>query len=287
MELQKPINEGATTHWINEDERYELPDSRPHRIAQEALKATPPFHFPIAFPQVFLRERAGFDVILGNPPWEITTLEEDRFWTRYVPGLQSLPQFEREKIQSEWREQRPDIVSIFLKELAETDLVRSILIRGPYPGMGTGLPDLYKGFVWRFWALVNRPDGRIGVVLPRVVFSAKGSAEFRQEIFLGGTVEDLTNLVNNAQWVFDNVHPQYTVTLLCLRKLAPDNETTLPMRGPYASKQAYVTGMNVEAVRFSLEDVLNWTATAALPLLPDDYGGASVCANPKGTQLRI
>ena len=28
-----------------------------------------PFHFPVRFPEIFLRERAGFDVVLGNPPW--------------------------------------------------------------------------------------------------------------------------------------------------------------------------------------------------------------------------
>ena len=34
-------------------------------------------HFPTAFPEVFLRERAGFDVILGNPPWKEAKVEED------------------------------------------------------------------------------------------------------------------------------------------------------------------------------------------------------------------
>ncbi|GAH47434.1 unnamed protein product, partial [marine sediment metagenome] len=69
-----------------------------HNKAKEFVRAMPPFHFPIAFPEVFLRDRAGFDVIVGNPPWEEATLEEDDFWARYAPGLQSLPQHEQEAL---------------------------------------------------------------------------------------------------------------------------------------------------------------------------------------------
>ena len=67
-----------------------------HRWAKEALGELTPFHFPIAFPEVFLRDRAGFDVILGNPPWEKTQVEEHAFWGRYQPGLRGLSQNARE-----------------------------------------------------------------------------------------------------------------------------------------------------------------------------------------------
>ncbi len=242
-----------------------------HEIALEALQAIPPFHFPIAFPQVFLRQRAGFDVILGNPPWEIAKPEENRFWTRYVPGLHSRPQHEREDIQALWREGRPELHAQFIDERAKMILVRKVLLTGPFPGMGTGDPDLYKGFTWRFWSLISDGAGRMGVVLPRSVFSTKGASEFRRDVFSSGTVEDMTNLVNNRQWTFEEVHPQYTVTLFSLRKQRPNSSTMLTMRGPYSSAINYKTGMQGEAVRFPLDEVFNWTSTAALPLLPDDF----------------
>ena len=56
-----------------------------------------PFHFPAAFPEVFLRAQPGFDVIVGNPPWQEATLEEDAFWARHAPGLRALPQREQER----------------------------------------------------------------------------------------------------------------------------------------------------------------------------------------------
>jgi hypothetical protein len=269
-QLKEKIDEGQSTHWMKDEVLKELPDSELHQIAKNALEAISPFHFPIAFPQVFLRKQSGFDVILGNPPWEEATLEEDRFWTRYVPGLHSMKQRQQETMKAEWREQRPDLVTQYEQELAKTELMRKVLVTGPFPGMGTGDPDLYKGFVWRFWALINRPYGRTGVVLPRSVFSAKGASEFRSEIFQKGIVEDMTNLVNNRQWIFDDVHPQYTVTLFSLRRQKPKLDTTLPMRGPYRSLDRYRKGMQSEPIKFKLEEVLGWTETVALPLLPDE-----------------
>lgn len=268
--LKQEIDEGQPTHWMKEDVLKELPDSELHQIAKDALEAIAPFHFPIAFPQVFLREHSGFDVILGNPPWEEATLEEDRFWTRYVPGLQSMTQREQEKMKTEWRRQRPDLVSQYDQELAQNKLMRRVLVTGPFPGMGTGDPDLYKGFVWRFWALINRPNGRTGVVLPRSVFSAKGGSEFRQVIFKTGITEDITNLVNNRQWIFDEVHPQYTVTLFVIKKQKPTTDTLFPMRGPYRNLKHFELGMKRKPITFTLEEVLSWTDTAALPLLPDE-----------------
>ena len=82
---------------------------------------------------------------------------------------------------------------------------------------GGGDPDLYKAFCWRFWNLVAVAGGRIGVVLPRSAFCAKGSSEFRMAVFDKASV-DIAFLVNNGQWVFPEVHPQYTIGLTCITK---------------------------------------------------------------------
>lgn len=269
--LQQRLNEGELVNWIGEKVRHRLPGSEPHRIARAALQAIPPFHFPTAFPQVFLRERAGFDVILGNPPWEEVTVEEDRFWTRYVPGFHSLPQYKQEELKENMRQQRPDLVGLFQEERDAAEFLRKVLVTGPFPGMGTGDPDLYKAFVWRFWSLNGEKVGRLGVILPRSVFSSRGSTEFRREIYATGSVEDLTSLVNNRKWVFEEVHPQYSIVLFSLRKLKPGSESTLPMRGPFSSRATYDVGMLADPIRFRLPEILGWTSTAALPLLPDKF----------------
>jgi hypothetical protein len=168
------------------------------------------------------------------------------------------------------RRERPDLVARLEREVAEAESLRRLLTHGGYPGMGTGDPDLYKAFCWRFWTLVRRGGGKVGVVLPRSAFTAKGSTAFRKAILGAGTFRDLTFLVNNRQWIFEGVHPQYTIALASLERRAPTRTTTLPLRGPYASLEAFHAGTARPPRRLPVADVLTWTDSASLPLLPSD-----------------
>jgi hypothetical protein len=238
------------------------------RKVAEAFGGAKPTHFPVVFPEVFLRERAGFDAIVGNPPWEKTTLERTRFWGRHVPGLQGLSQREKEMAMTRVQRARPDLQAEFEKESEDTHALKRLLLSSNYPGMGTGDPDLYKAFVWRFWHLLA-PDGHLGVVLPRVALQAKGGADFRRELFSRGEFDDLTFLLNNKHWVFDEVHAQYTIVLTALRRSRSAGEW-VPFRGPYTSLARFKARSDADVVRFAKTDVLSWTDTAALPLLPSE-----------------
>jgi hypothetical protein len=250
-----------------------LPGSETHERARKVLLAVPPFHFPVAFPEVFLRSRPGFDVIIGNPPWEEATVEEDRFWTRHLPGLHSKSQKVQEDEKKRLRRERPDLGKAYEEEKAEAELLRSVLTSGQYPGMGTGDPDVYKAFYWRFWELLAANTGWAGVVLPRSAMAAKGSKEFRERAFTEGQFHDLTWLVNNQGWVFQDVHPQYTIVLTALEKRAPAVDQTLPSRGPFRSLKRFNDGVAKPALYFPVSEVRTWTDTFALPLLPSEDAG--------------
>jgi len=247
-----------------------------HKRSGEVLKDIPPFHFPVAFPEVFLRERAGFDVILGNPPWEEAMLEEDDFWARFAPGIQSLPQHEQEALKRKCRRERPDLLAQLDREVAEADALRCVLVTGPYPGMGTGDPDLYKAFCWRFWHLVSTQGGRIGVVLPRSAFCAKGSSPFRLGLLAKGSAR-ITYLLNNAGWVFPEVHPQYSIVLAGMERSDSGPIGTVELAGPFRSFEGFASGSGASPASFRTDEVRTWTDTAALPLLPAE-GSADVFA---------
>jgi len=261
---QVPVN---LDKWEEVSDR--LPGSKEHRAARERLEGLHVLHFPVAFPEVFLRERPGFDVIVGNPPWQEATLEEHAFWARHSPGLRSLPQREQEAAKARLRRDRPDLVAAYERELAEAEALRRALTAGPYPGMGTGDPDLYKAFCWRFWNLVCEEGGRIGVVLPRSALAAKGSTEFRRAVFSQAEGVDVTMLLNNKQWFFDDVHPQYTIGLVALARREAER-THVALRGPYPSLDRYTGGVVCEPAVFYGDEVQSWNDTASLPLLPTD-----------------
>jgi hypothetical protein len=135
--------------------------------------------------------------------------------------------------------------------------------------MGTGDPDLYKAFFWRFRTLVAGGGGRVGVVLPRSALSAKGSETFRKEVLPTAADVDLTLLLNNRQWVFDEVHPQYTIGL-CVITRGDSKGKTIGLRGPFANLASFEIGHEAPPARFSPAEVLSWNDSASLPLLPTE-----------------
>lgn len=246
-----------------------LAGSAVHRKAKKALEGLKPFHFPIAFPEVFLRERGGFDVLLGNPPWQELTVEAHAFWARHFPGMRSLGQKEQEAAKAKYRRERPDLAAQYEEEVSEAERFRKALTSGSFPGMGTGDPDLYKAFCWRFWTLVSEVGGWVGVVLPRSALAAKGSTEFRASLFAHANPLDITMLLNNKQWIFSEVHPQYTIALVAMKREEPKG-ASIRLSGPFASLERLQAGAKKPAARFTAEEVISWTDTASLPLLPTE-----------------
>ena len=261
------IDDGIDTGPISDTSIEDVTALSCYKQAQEVLKSTDPLHFPAAFPEVFDGSRSGFDVIIGNPPWDKTKVEEHEFWARHHPGLRSMSQSDRERKVDELKNERSDLVSELRKERREQEQRSKILLNGPYPGLGSGDPDLYQAFSWRFWNLIEK-DSYLGVVLPREAFLSKGSEAFRRHLLENGTVSDLTFILNNRQWAFDQVHPQTTIGLSSIQKRTPSDDTTVPIRGPYPSRERFDQGVKQSPYQFDLADVFSWTDTASLPLLP-------------------
>ena len=252
-----------------ETARKTVQASAARRQARAALDGLSVFHFPVAFPEVFLRRRSGFDVLLGNPPWQEATVEDHAFWARHFPGLRGMRQVDLERERERLRAARPDLEAELEREVEEAARIRKALTSGAYPGMGTGDPDFYKAFAWRFWNLATAEGGRIGVLLPRSALAAKGSEAFRKEMFAQAASVDLTMLLNNRQWVFDEVHPQYTIGLVAIVRGKPQGRS-IALRGPFADLQAFERGHGSQGALFAAADVLAWNDTASLPLLPTE-----------------
>jgi hypothetical protein len=223
-------------------------------------------HFPIAFPEVFARARSGFDCILGNPPWEEATVEELGFWTLRFPGLKSMSQADQRHEVDRLRRLHPDLAVDYGGAVEEAETLRRMLVAGPYPGMGTGDPDLYKAFAWRFWHLVGR-GGAIGVVLPRSALSAVGSTPWREKVLAQGAFADTTLLLNRAGWVFDDAEHRYTVGLVSIRKGA-EHVGLVSTRGPFRDLLSFLRGVEGKSAEFPVAEFVTWTTGAAFPLLP-------------------
>ncbi|MDE0667990.1 MAG: hypothetical protein OXI48_03040 [bacterium] len=193
-------------------------------------------HWPLAFPRVFTRERPGFDAVVGNPPWEEVTVERLGFFLLHRPGLQGLPQAERDDAIAELGVTRPELALAFAAEQARVSAWREAVAGGEYEPTA-GDPDLYKYFCQRYRFLV-RDGGAIGVVLPRSAFVAQGSEGFREWLYTRTSAERVDFLVNSGKWMFDS-EPRYGVALVVSRNVLPAAGHRVGIAGPADSPEAW------------------------------------------------
>ena len=185
-------------------------------------------HWPLTFPRVFVGGRPGFDVVVGNPPWEETKVEELGFYLLHRPGLQGLPQAERDAVIADLLKERPELSRALDKERRQVAAWRAAAAHGEYESTA-GDPDLYKYFCQRYRLLVC-DGGAIGVVLPRTAFVNEGSKGFRSWLYTRTTTERIDFLLNRGKWMFDS-EPRYTVALVVSRKQTPASDHRVEVAG--------------------------------------------------------
>jgi hypothetical protein len=228
----------------------------------EAGRELQPAHMPYLFPEVFLRKNSGFDVILGNPPWEKIKIETDQWWGLRLPGLRSMPQKEKNAELKAFRASRPDLEAEFEHEQEVVLALNNVIKKGPFD-LGSGDTDLYQAFAWRNWQLL-RPGGRSALVLPRTALSGSALAQWRREILANGSFADVCFIENTARWAFD-MEPRYTIGLSVTEK---SDERVVRWVGPFANLRDFLAGASqlaeVPAVEFT-----SWSNNVAFPLIPD------------------
>ena len=231
---------------------------------QERMRILNPGHMPYLFPEVFLRDNPGFDVMVGNPPWEKIKVEEHAWWGLRFPGLRGLDLMAKQVRLKSLKRERPDLVDEYEQAIILTTELRKILSKGIYPGMGTGDPDLFKAFSWRFWNL-TRDGGAVGIVLPSGALKGKGSERWRKQVFEECIFVDLVPLINTGGWVFDDIHKQSIVGLMVLGK-GSGKFASIRINNLCRSESDLqrIDASNV----VQIDEFLSWTPEALFPLFP-------------------
>ncbi len=177
-----------------------------HKRAKELLGTLEPFHFSLAFPEVFLRESPGFDVILGNPPWDKVRFEAQQFWVVRFPGLNTVPASRRDAEIKRLRRARPHDAHAEDQERELRERLQTA-VDGAYSLQGRGRHghhDLAKLFCERALSLLS-PTGRLGYVIPRTALVLGGWMDIRR-VLVKNALITMLQARNKAGWLFEDVH---------------------------------------------------------------------------------
>jgi hypothetical protein len=181
--------------------------ARAHELSSELAA----LHFPVVFPEVFLRERPGFDCILGNPPWDKVLFEAQQFWVTRSPGLNALPDARRDEAIAQLRRERPDDALLEETEKAARERLQAV-VEAAYPNRGRGHYDFAKLFVERAVGLLNA-RATLGYVLPANSLLLSGWGRLRELLF-DNTYVTVAQARNAGGWLFEDIHHSYAVVLL-------------------------------------------------------------------------
>ncbi|WP_411731947.1 Eco57I restriction-modification methylase domain-containing protein [Paeniglutamicibacter sp.] len=229
---------------------------------QNAIERLNAVHLPFLFPEVFMREKPGFDVVLGNPPWEKVRWEPAQYWVGISPGLIALPDKVREAKITELRASHPAEAAHEIAEQAKRAELQEYFKRGFTLRGGTHLE--FAQLMLERALKVLRSGGHVGLVLPRQSMVLAGWKNLRRELV---TAHDLHIVQgrNQAEWIFDDVHQSYAVVLI-----AAGPRTDRPVAVWVATSPAQIRAVaETNAITLSEADVESYSDTHVIPWFVD------------------
>jgi hypothetical protein len=140
------------------------------------------FHWPLEFPEVFVQ--GGFDVVLGNPPWERIKLQEiDFFAIRDISIAEASNKAARENLISQLHKTNPNLWREYREALHfANSLGKFFRTSGSFPLTSCGDINTYSIFAELFAHLV-RSNGRIGIVVPTGIATEDTNKYFFSSLF--------------------------------------------------------------------------------------------------------
>lgn len=219
-----PVGASARTVPTTEELWMALNQGKMRQAMVEAPKAARnarALHWPLEFPDVM--QRGGFDVVLGNPPWERIKLQEQEFFAARSPEIANAPTAATRKrlIQSLASAQHGTAEHALYQEFlvakreaeATSEFVRiDGTSGGRFVFTGRGDVNTYALFAELFSTLSRK---KAGVILPTGIATDATTAPFFAHLVQNRRLAQLVDFENRTG-LFPAVHSAMKFTLLTL-----------------------------------------------------------------------
>ncbi|MGY2752646.1 very-short-patch-repair endonuclease/type I restriction-modification system DNA methylase subunit [Thermostichus sp. MS-CIW-21] len=161
------------------------------------------FHWPLEFPEVF--ESGGFDVILGNPPWERIKLQEEEFFASRNTAIARAPNAAaRKRLIADLPKTNPALWQDYQRALHGAESTSRFLRgSGQYPLTGRGDINTYSVFAERVRSLLS-PRGRAGIIIPTGIATDATNQFFFADLVEKGQLLSLFDF-DNREKLFPSV----------------------------------------------------------------------------------
>ena len=177
------------------------------------------FHWHLAFAEIM--QDGGFDVVLGNPPWERIKLQEQEFFasrSHDIATARNKAARDRLIKQLDRGDALPAekaLFAAFEDAKRESEAISQFArTGGRFPLTGVGDINTYAVFAETFLQLVG-PQGRAGLIVPTGIATDNSTRAFFDQAVTGKRLVSLYDF-ENREPVFPGVHRSYKFCLLTL-----------------------------------------------------------------------
>lgn len=166
------------------------------------------------FPSVFKGKDAGFDCVIGNPPWERLKLQEREFFSLSAPEIASaVSAAQRRKLIAKLERDNPQLHQRYEDRKREAEQVLEYARQcGDYPNTGKGDINTYALFA-ELAARIVAPRGRVGLVVPSGIASDKTTRGFFNQLMDQHRLISLLDF-ENRRGIFRDVHRSFKFCML-------------------------------------------------------------------------
>ncbi|MBI5294603.1 MAG: hypothetical protein HY869_03940 [Chloroflexi bacterium] len=194
------------------------PKILPADMVQTAQKLTNRyrfFHWGLEFEDVF-SQNSGFDVILGNPPWERLNLEEQQFFEALRPDIAKLSTSQRKKVIQELAESSKELFAEFLEAKRDAELeIKFSLNSGGFGYSTQSRLNTYALFVEQGRHLINN-KGMLGMIVPSGIATDMPYKDLFESLISGKNLVSLFDFENRLG-LFPSVDRRFKFCLLTLQ----------------------------------------------------------------------
>ena len=186
------------------------------------------FHYEVAFPEAFAGARKGFDVIVGNPPWDKVKLFDTDFFPQYHSNYRSLKNTEKAAVQKRLLGST-HIAQAYEEAKHSTEVANEYYKdKSVFPlNKGAGDANLFRLFVERNLGLIT-PGGSLSYVLPSALLFEEGSTLLRQHIFTQAQLRFFYSF-ENRNGIFPDVDSRYKFALIQVVNTPPGTAGPAPI----------------------------------------------------------
>jgi N-6 DNA Methylase len=173
------------------------------------------FHWQLEFPEVF--SRGGFDLVLGNPPWDTLSPDVKEFFSTFDPQVREQDRdgqraiverlLENPQIAQGWRD---NCRQLYASVHAFKNGGRYRLFAAG--NLGKGDFNIYRMFAETALAITG-PDGFTAQIVPENLANGANAAAIREELFDRRRLDLLITFENRREIWFKGLH---TAAVFCL-----------------------------------------------------------------------